>query len=44
LVVRVSESLPRGLMALPASADEPVGVVNADLKRASVERRALGVA
>lgn len=43
LVVRVSDDLPRGLMALPATADEPVGVVSADLKRASVERRALEV-
>jgi len=44
LVVRVSADLPRGLMSLPATADAPVGVVSADLKRASVERRALEVA
>jgi len=44
LVVRISDDLPRGLLAIPATADEPVGVVSADLKRASVERRALEVA
>jgi NADH-quinone oxidoreductase subunit G len=44
LVVRISDDLPRGLLSIPATADEPVGVVSVDLQRASVERRALEVA
>ncbi|MDA0699941.1 MAG: molybdopterin-dependent oxidoreductase, partial [bacterium] len=44
LTVRPSEAVPRGLVTVPATPDEPVGVVPIDLARATVERRALEVA
>jgi NADH-quinone oxidoreductase subunit G len=44
LVVRPSEAVPRGLVTVPATPDEPVGLVPVDLAGATVERRALEVA
>jgi NADH-quinone oxidoreductase subunit G len=44
LVVRPSEAVPPGLATVPATPDEPVGVVPIDLAHATVERRALEVA
>ncbi len=44
LVVRPSEAVPRGLATVPATPDEPVGLVPIDLKRIALERQALEVA
>lgn len=44
LAVRPSEALPPGLVTVPATPDEPVGVAAIDLSRAVVERHALEVA
>jgi hypothetical protein len=44
LVVRPSEAVPPGLVTVPATPDEPVGLVPIDLAHATVERRALEVA
>lgn len=44
LVVRPSEGVPPGLATVPATPDEPVGLVAIDLTRAVVERHALEVA
>ena len=44
LVVRPSEAVPQGLATVPATPDEPVGLVPIDLKRIATERQALEVA
>jgi NADH-quinone oxidoreductase subunit G len=44
LVVRPSDGVPLGLVTVPATPDEPVGLVPIDLAHATVERRALEVA
>jgi len=44
LVVRPSEAVPKGLVTVPATPDEPVGLVPVDLARVAIERRALEVA
>jgi len=44
LVVRPSESVPPGLVTVPATPEEPVGLVPVDLARIAVERHALEVA
>lgn len=44
LRVAIDPGVPAGLIALPATPDEPVGVVSVDLSQAAVERRALEVA
>jgi NADH-quinone oxidoreductase subunit G len=44
LVVRPSESVPVGLATVPATPDEPVGLVPIDLKQIALERQALEVA
>jgi NADH-quinone oxidoreductase subunit G len=44
LVVRPSEAVPVGLATVPATPDEPVGLVPIDLKQIALERRALEVA
>jgi hypothetical protein len=42
--VRPSEAVPVGLATVPATPDEPVGLVPIDLKQIALERRALEVA
>jgi len=44
LAVRPTEAVPPGLVTVPATPDEPVGLVSVDLAHATVERRALEVA
>jgi NADH-quinone oxidoreductase subunit G len=44
LTVRPTEAVPPGLVTVPATPDEPVGLVAVDLAHATVERRALEVA
>jgi len=44
LRVWIDPGVPAGLMTLPATPDEPVGVLSIDLSEAAVERRALEVA
>jgi len=44
LVVRPSHAVPAGLATVPATPDEPVGLVPIDLQQIALERRALEVA